>query len=195
MNNKKEVDQIIKFFKTSEKLKTTLRHAWTNDPKRQESTAEHTWHMALIALILASKLKSHINLSRALKMIIVHDLVEAITGDIPAFNGRHIRKSTEEEKAMRVIQSQLPKETGEEITRLWEEYQTKKTKEAIFVKMLDILDVLNQHLISDLSTWSKTEFKFNLNRKGEKYFLDEPCLYALYNQLNKELVKKVQKSL
>jgi len=71
--------QILNFYKISEKLKSTLRHSWLSDKNRQESVAEHTWMMGLLAIILIPKMKTKLNAQKVLIMVLIHDLAEAVT--------------------------------------------------------------------------------------------------------------------
>ena len=75
---------ILNILKLAEKLKFELRHSWLSNG-RQESVAEHTWQMSLMAVLVYRHLEKPVNLEHTLKMIIVHDLVEAEAGDIPFF--------------------------------------------------------------------------------------------------------------
>ena len=77
-----DVESILKLMNVAEKLKSVLRHSWLSSGRR-ESVAEHTWQMALLALLVAKHLEKPVNLEHTLKMILIHDLVEAEAGDIP----------------------------------------------------------------------------------------------------------------
>ncbi|MDP2874338.1 MAG: HD domain-containing protein, partial [bacterium] len=169
---------------------SVLRHSWTDDAHRQESVADHSWHMAIVAIALAPDLQTKVDLLRVFELIAVHDLGEMFTGDIPAFAARAGKYEAEKEAVAKITQT-LPTERQKEIFDLWQEYEERQTKEALFVKMLDVIDVINQHLAADISTWSKEEWTFNLNRDSEKYFKDEPLMLALYNFIHDELEKKV----
>ena len=188
-----KTEEFLKFFKKTERLKHTLRHAWTGDKNRQESTAEHTWHMSIMAMIFAPHLKNKVDLMKVLKMITIHDVGEALVGDTPAFSKNHGKKHKEEKEAVLKIAGLLPNISKKEIINLYNEYKAKKSKEALFVKMLDIIDVIFQHFVSDISTWCEEEFTFNLNRDSEKYFKDEPLLLTLYDKIVRELEEKVKK--
>lgn len=188
------INGFLKFLKKTEKLKHTLRHAWTGDIKRQESTAEHTWHMSMMAIALGPYLKNKIDLMRVLKLVAVHDIGEAIVGDVPAFSQNHSDKYEIEEKAVLKIAESLPVASQKEVVDLYHEYQAKESKEALLVKMLDVIDVIFQHLVSDISTWSEEEFTFNLQKHSEKYFKEEPLMLKLYNEIHEKLEKKVKKA-
>jgi len=162
------INEFLKFLKKTEKLEHTLRHAWTGDIKRQESTAEHTWHMSMMAIALEPYLKNKIDLMKVLKLVVVHDVGEAIIGDVLAFNQNHSDKYEAEEKAVLKIVESLPAASQKEIIDLYNEYQAKESKEALFVKMLDVIDVIFQH--------------------------DEPLLSGLYDKIHQKLGEKVGKT-
>jgi len=77
------ISNLLQFYIAAEKLKTTIRHSHTSDSNRIESAAEHSWMLALIALSLFEHLETKIDQLRVLKMVLIHDLAEAVTGDIP----------------------------------------------------------------------------------------------------------------
>ncbi|MEK7111325.1 MAG: HD domain-containing protein [Patescibacteria group bacterium] len=153
---------IIDFIKKAEKLKTELRHSWTSDAKRQESVAEHTWSACLLAMTLFDEISIKVQEARTLKMIIIHDLGEAIIGDIPVFevSKRQNKKFENEKKAIRKIVTDITdKKLASEIVDLWEEFEEKKTPEALLARACDKLDVLLQHLNTDIKTWDKGDYQ------------------------------------
>lgn len=155
---------ILVFIKRAEKLKTELRHSWTSDITRQESVAEHTWSACLLAMVLFDEISMKVDQLRVLKMIIVHDLAEAVIGDIPAFEVsiRQDEKLKNEKGAISGIVSSLEnKQLADEIVALWEEFEENKTPEAWLAKACDKSDVLLQHLNTDIKTWDKGDYKQN----------------------------------
>jgi len=148
-----EIKQIIEFLQLAEKLKCTLRHGWTSTG-RQESVADHCWRLALMVMLCNPYLDQKINIERALKMALVHDIAESITGDIPYFEAPEgskakEKKKKEERKAMTKIRELLPSNLKEEIYGLWEEYEAGETYEAKVVKALDKLEAQLQINASD----------------------------------------------
>lgn len=188
-----KTNNFLDFLEKTQKLKHTLRHAWTEDITRQESTAEHSWHMSIMAIVLTPLLKSEVSLLQVLKLIAVHDLGEAITGDTPAFAPIHDQKYKAEKRAVQNIIKSLPAKSQREIISLYAEYEAKETPEAILVKMLDVLDVEFQHLIADISTWSEEELTFNLLLKSSEYFKNDPFMLKLYRKINNRLKEKVKR--
>ena len=160
----KKILGIIDFIKKAEKLKTELRHSWTSNVDRQESVAEHTWSTSLLAMILFDEISIKVDQLHVLKMIIIHDLAEAVVGDVPAFevSKRQDNKLENEERAIREILSSLDnKKIADEIVALWEEFEERKTPEAMLAKACDKFDVLLQHLNTDIKTWDKGDYKQN----------------------------------
>lgn len=178
MNNK--VKQIMAVISLAEKLKCVLRHGWTSNG-RHESVAEHTWRMSLMVILVANELNRDINTEKALKMAVVHDLVEAICGDVPAFdliNDHNARtlKDQQERAAICRIESMAPDLVGGEIKALWEEFEEGASYEAKVVLALDKLEAQIQHNEADLSTWTEIEKKmaFQLGRYTHfDLFIDE----------------------
>ena len=159
MENLKNALQIIKL---GEVLKRELRHSWLSDGRR-ESVAEHTWRVALMAMALESSLPQKVDSEKMLKMIIIHDLVEAYATDIPAFdtmNNAHAKqlKMENEMKAIEKIRDLMGGETGQLFYDLWFEFEHKATYEAKVANALDKLEAQIQHNEADIDTWLPIEF-------------------------------------
>lgn len=167
-----ELKQIMSFLHQAEKLKSVMRHSWLSSG-RQEDTAEHTWRMALMAILLHKRLQSPANIERVLKMVLVHDLTEVNAGDYPAWNNRpsdiHLIEQTELKKLL----SGLPSDLASEILELWEEFESQQTIEAKFATALDKLEVVIQHNEADLSTWNEKE----LDQKFNEIYGTQQCEY------------------
>jgi len=155
------VAQIVSLLGLAEKLKCTMRHSWTSDG-RHESVAEHTWRMSLMAMLVSKYLDKEIDELRILRMIIVHDLVEAISGDVPAFDvindsEKKQRKQQSERESMQKIRSMLPLGLGQEVEALWNEFEAAESYEAKVAVALDKLEAQMQHNEADISTWLEVE--------------------------------------
>ncbi len=189
----KELKKILEFLHAAEKLKRELRHSWLSDGRR-ESVAEHTWRASLMAILLEPHLKKPINLEKALKMVIIHDLVEIEAGDIPTFE-EHRKKEKEknEIRAIANIKKSLGSETGDEIHGLWLEFENMETEEAKFANALDRIEVLIQHNEADIKTWEKIEYSRNL-ASADKYCGFDQTI-KLFNQIIKnETIEKLEKA-
>jgi putative hydrolase of HD superfamily len=171
------IEAILNVLKLAERLKFELRHSWLSNGRR-ESVAEHCWQMALMAILVYRSLEHPIDLEKALKMIIIHDLVEAEAGDVPFFETGHRQeaKSALECKAIENIRRMLDDETGDELYSLWHEFEAGETIEAKFVKALDNLEVQIQHNFADLNTWEEIEYDLVYTK------MDKHCQHDVFLQ-------------
>lgn len=188
-----QLKRIFDFLTLSEKLKYELRHCDLSNGRR-ESVAEHVWRTSLMALLVAPHLSENINLEKTLKMIIIHDIVEAICGDVPAFEtdnpiAKQV-KADNEAKAIEEIKQMLASETGDEIFHLWYEFEEKQTLESKVANTLDKLEAQIQHNESDLSTWipiEKLRVFYKLDELGEF----DPFLKEFKNHIKQESITKL----
>jgi putative hydrolase of HD superfamily len=136
------------------------RHSWLTDSSRQESAAEHSWMLCLLAMLLGDELETKTDLLKVLKMVIIHDLAESVTGDIPSqeVSERQQGKHEAERKAFAALTAGLPKKKADEITALWEKFERKETPEARFANALDKAEAIMQHNLSDIGTWDQGDF-------------------------------------
>ncbi|MFP7168822.1 HD domain-containing protein [Terribacillus sp. FSL K6-0262] len=151
----------MQVLKLAEKLKFEMRHSWLSNG-RQESVAEHTWRVGLMAVLLEPYIEEKLDMAKLLKMIMIHDLVEAEAKDIPAFDTLYDAKRKEqkrlaEEKAMDDIRAMLAEEPGKELQLLWQEFEAKGTFEAKVANALDKLEAQLQHNEASLETWLDIE--------------------------------------
>ena len=166
----REVERILKFMNIAERLKLELRHSWLSNG-RQESVAEHCWQMAIMALLIHRHLAVPVNLEKLLKIILVHDLVEAEAGDVPFFEtgDRKRSKAVRERAAIQSIRDAAGGATGEEIFQLWCEFEDKSSGEARIASALDHLEGQIQHNLADLKTWESVEYDLVYTK------MDAPC--------------------
>lgn len=148
---KKEAEEILEFIHYAEGLKKELRALWLSDGSR-ESTAEHSWRMALFVMAVVPKLKLKIDTERAMKIAIAHDIVEIEAGDICFYHhfgdeDLEARKRQGELGAIKNVKKKAG-DIGEEIYNLWHEYEDQKTNEAKLVKALDKLEARTQFVDS-----------------------------------------------
>jgi putative hydrolase of HD superfamily len=167
-----EVRTILDFLALAERLKCELRHSWLSNG-RQESVAEHCWQMALMAMLMHRHLNLPVDLGKTLKMILTHDLVEALAGDVPFFerSERKTMKATRERDAIEVIRVRLGEPTGQELHALWYEFEARQTPEARFAGALDHLEVQAQHNLADIGTWTPIEYDLVYTK------MDQACAY------------------
>jgi putative hydrolases of HD superfamily len=169
-----ELTGILDFLRASEALKTQARSGYTSagDP---ESVAEHTWRMCLMALVLYGS-SPNVDFARLVKICIVHDLGEAIGGDVPAPEQQSQPKSkaAHERKDLLQLVAPLPPGLRGEVTDLWDEYEEARSLEAKLAKALDKLETILQH------TQGKNPpgFDYRFNLTYARQFTAEPPLIA-----------------
>lgn len=179
-----DASALLKFIKAAEKLKTELRHSYTSSIDRKESVAEHSWMLGLMAMLFFDFVDLKVDKLKVMKMVIIHDLAEAVTGDIPTFevSERNANKYPAEKKAMQSLTADLPANIAKEIMNLWEEHEANETDEAKMAQCLDKTEVLIQHTIADMSTWDAGDYKLGC------YHKDELCDCDLFLRGFKDLV-------
>ena len=149
----------ISFLNKIEKLKCNTRHSWISSG-RQESVAEHSWGLAVMAMLCADGYPE-LDINKVIKMCLVHDFGEAITGDIPAFL-KTTQNEIDEDDAVVNLLSELPNDFREELQLLFDEMNARETSEAKLFKSLDNLEALISHNEADISTWFPREYEENL---------------------------------
>lgn len=166
---------ILQFLKETERLKNVYRTSWTTSGQ-QESTASHSWRLCLIALVLARYLPD-LDVGKLLKLCIIHDLGEAIHGDIPAImqSGDAPKAEREREDLLTLLQP-LPDAVRYEIVALWDEYEGAVTMEARAAKAFDKLETLLQH--NQGANPPDFDYAFNIDY-GRKFTDNVPLAAAL----------------
>ena len=187
--------KIFRFLALAEKLKCELRHCDLSTGRR-ESVAEHVWRTSLIAIVISPHLTQTVDLEKLLKMIIIHDIVEAISGDVPAFDLDHPEKKSEKQRkeilAIEEIREMLPSPSGEEIFSLWHEFEEKISFEAQVANALDKLEAQIQHNEADLSTWLDIE-KLRVFYKLEEIAEFDPFLKKFKLMIKSNSIDKLIK--
>ena len=133
---KQQIDFIIEI----DKVKSIIRKTKLFDGTRYENDAEHSWHICMMAIILQEYSNEKVDLSKVLKMLLIHDLVEIDAGDYLVYTDKNIEKNEKEQKAAERIFSILPDEQKDELIFLWKEFELKETTEAKFAFALDRLE-------------------------------------------------------
>lgn len=145
----------INFIVEIDKLKEIYRRSFIMDATRNENDAEHTWHLAMMAVLLTEYVDSkELDLLRVLKMILIHDLVEIDAGDTFAYDPQGQKdKRAREEKAAERIFNLLPKDQADEVFALWREFETGQTAEAKYAHALDKLQPVLQNYYTQGKSW------------------------------------------
>jgi len=179
------MNNFFEFLRLAEGLKIET-HKIKLSTGKDGSVAGHSWMMALFALLFYDKMENKIDVGHVLKIIVVHDLAEALAGDIALSRQSspevEARKHHAERVAIKKITSVLPPEKGREILSLWEEYNDNETAEAKFAKACDKLEGVTQSLMfKNVSYWEEYGepgfyFDDRINRRRERFWKHEPAL-------------------
>ena len=175
------ITDLLNILHTAEKLKDTTRHSYTSGG-RHESVAEHTFRLALMAYFIKDEFPEA-DIDKVIKMCLLHDVGEAFTGDIPAFD----KTSTDEETEKRLLYDwvdNLPAPYNTEMIALYREMEEQQSLEAKLFKALDGLEAVIQHNEAALSTWSDNEYVVNLT------YAEDKCEFSSYLSNLRSVIKE-----
>jgi putative hydrolase of HD superfamily len=148
--------QRLDFLLSAHELTAVLRVNRLLDGTRSETSAEHSWHLALAALALAPQAAPGVDLGRVLAMLIVHDLPEVYAGDVPIYDEQaRLAIAADEERAAARLFGKLPGEQGAGLLALWHEFEAAETDEARFARAIDRLQPVLLHWASDGAAWAE----------------------------------------
>jgi len=180
--------KLIEFLSIIEKLKCNTRHSWTSSGRR-ESVAEHCWRLAVTALLVAGEF-AEVNIEKVVKMCLIHDFGEAVTGDIPSFNKTR-EDEEKEDSAVLALLEMLPDDIAGEFAGLFSEISELHTPESKLFKALDNLEAVLSHNEAPINTWLPLEYSENLIYGAENTAYSE-YLSKLREELKKDSVKKIE---
>ncbi len=176
-----EIYDLLNVLHTAEKLKDTTRHSYTSNG-RHESVAEHTYRLAVMAFFMKDEFPEA-DIDKVIKMCLMHDMGEAFTGDIPAFEKTAADEETEKRLLFDWVEK-LPAPYNTELLDLYREMEERKTLEAKLFKALDGLEAVIQHNEAPLSTWSDNEYEVNLT------YAEDKCEFSPYLGKLREIIKE-----
>jgi len=194
----KKIDhsKIQEFLKFSAKLKTEKRHSWPEGLKGpKESVADHSYQLIVMVMIYHDKLDQKVDLLKSIYMAAIHDLPEAITGDIPLTDQTEKikeNKKIREMNAMEKICETLGDDLGISLFDLYREYEENLCYEAKFVRALDKIEAFQQHYYDPLETWISKEKEMLFQ---ERYMIDfckfDNCLLSLAEKVKEDCIRKL----
>jgi len=149
------LDQQIRFVTEIDRLKGVLRQTMLAGPGRRENSAEHSWHLAVMALALAGHAPRGTDIARVTAMVLVHDLVEIDAGDLFVYadEEQQARQEKAERAAADRIFALLPADQAASLRGLWDEFEERRTPEARFARALDRLQPMLENLKAGGGTW------------------------------------------
>ena len=190
-----ELAGVLDFLRAAERLKNVTRSAWTSEGRR-ESVAEHSWRLCLMALVLRPSFPE-VDFARLLRICLVHDLGEAIGGDVPApeqarstASGLAPKADAERRDLLQLLEP-LPAAQREEIVELWDEYEAAATPEARLAKALDKLETILQH--NQGRNPADFDYRFNLGY-GRRFTADHPVIAEVRAVLDAETERRARET-
>lgn len=185
-----EPKKLLDILGVAHRLKINTRHCFMEN-NRQESVAEHSWRVSLMALLVADEFPQF-DMDRVIKMCLIHDLGEAFTGDIPAFEKTDADRITEVDQFRRWIES-FPNPTRQTFQSLLEEMDAQITPESKLFKALDKLEAVIAHNESDIETWLDLEYEFQYIY-GAKQVTFSDYLIRLKKEIDDWTTQKIEQS-
>jgi putative hydrolase of HD superfamily len=183
----------IEFILEADKLKHVRRKTILLDHSRRENSAEHSWHIALMVLIMSEYSKeTDIDFFHVMKMLLIHDLVEIDAGDTYCYddNGRKDQRRREEIAAQRVF-GLLPADQVAALRALWNEFEKKETPESRFANALDRVQPMLNNYFTDGQTWQENDIKSGqVHRRMRPVKDGAPVLWDYVSALIRDAVKK-----
>jgi len=180
--------ELLEFLAMAEKLKCNTRHSYTSSG-RHESVAEHSFRLALMAYMVSDEVPE-IDTDKVIRMCLIHDLGEAITGDIPSFEKTDSDEAAED-SAVSGFVNQLPEYWKKQLGEMYSEMNELKTPEAKLYKALDKLEAVIQHNEADISTWLPLEYELQLTYGTEECSFNE-YINSLRDEVRSVSEKKIK---
>lgn len=172
------------FLNEADRLKSVLRATTLCDGSRRENSGEHSWHLALYAMVLEGQAPEGVQIGRVIRMLLIHDLVEIDVGDVPihsANGAAHASADTvaAEQRAAERIFGLLPPDQAADFRALWDEFEAAETPDAVFAKALDRVQPVMANLQSGGGTWVTYDVTFDQlqTRVGAKVARGAPAIW------------------
>ncbi|MCQ2572631.1 MAG: HD domain-containing protein [Treponema sp.] len=152
--NDEKINQLLKFTAEVDKMTAISRRTLLVNKSRRENDAEHSWHIALMAMLFKDYAPEGCDISRSVQMCIVHDLVEIYAGDTFAYDTNANKdKALREQQAADKLFSEIPKHLGKEFRTLWEEFDEMKTPDAKYAAAMDRIQPFLHNTLTEGHTW------------------------------------------
>ncbi len=160
--DKESFDQQIQFILEIDKLKSVIRQSYLLDGTRRENTAEHSWHVALMGLLLVEYAEQPVDLLRLMKMLLIHDIIEIDAGDTYCYDEAGVTdQSSRENAAAERLFGLLPEDQREDFCELWAEFEERSTAEAKFAATIDRLMPLLHNFHTEGRSWREHGIRKN----------------------------------
>lgn len=182
----------IAFIKEIDKIKYIRRRTRLFNSDRNENDAEHSWHLAMMALVLSEYSDAEVDLLKVIKMVLIHDIVEIDAGDTFIYDPNKNHENTEEElKSAQRIFGLLPEKQAAEFIEIWTEFEEGVSEEAKFARAMDRLEPLLQNASNDGGTWKEFGVRYQQVYDKKKIIQEgSKELWSYAEQLLEDSVKK-----
>jgi putative hydrolases of HD superfamily len=184
----------VNFIKEIDKLKYIQRKTKLFNSDRNENDAEHSWHLAMMTIVLAEHSDKRIDILKVLKMVLIHDIVEIDAGDTFIYDTQKNHTNTDQELiAAKRIFGLLPAEQAEEFIAIWKEFEEGDTDEAKFAKSMDRFEPLLQNTSNNGGTW--TEFNVPYQKVYDKKKVIKNGSTTIWNYAENLINESVEKGI
>lgn len=182
----------VAFIHEIDKLKYIQRKTRLFNSNRSENDAEHSWHLAMMVMVLAEHSNEPIDVLKVMKMVLIHDIVEIDAGDIFLYDTSKCHSNTEAERKAAVrIFGMLPVDQANEMLELWEEFEACETAEAKFARAMDRFEPLLQNVSNEGGTWKEFNVDYsNVYRTQEIIKHGSVRVWEMAEPLLEESVRK-----
>lgn len=179
------LEQQLNFLREIDRLKSVVRQSPLLDKSRKENSAEHSWHLAMYALLLSEYASGPVDTHRVLRMLLIHDIVEIDVGDFPIHGGSSPELQAEQEAAAAVrLFGLLPQPQGDALLALWQEFERAESEDAKFAKALDRFQPLLINVFTGGGTWTENGVSLEqvFSRYGPVIRRGAPQLWSVCEQ-------------
>lgn len=175
----------MNFILEIDRMKEISRQNYLADASRKENDAEHSWHLAVMCLILSEYANAEIDITKTVSMLLIHDLIEIYAGDTYAYDeAGNATKAAREAEAAKRLYSMLPEDQGSYFQKLWLEFDEGETEEALFANALDKIQPLMLNAASKGRSWKEHGVRGeNVLRRNERTHLGSEALWEFAKQI------------
>lgn len=187
-----KLNQLLLFTAEVDKMTSVFRRTLLIDKSRRENDAEHSWHIALMAMIFKDFSPKGVDINRAVKMCIIHDLVEIYAGDTFAYDTHAIESKKERESiAAQNLFSKLPVNTGLELKNLWEEFDLMESLDSKYASCMDRLQPFLHNTLTEGHTWK--ESKTSASKVYKRLEIVKEVIPELWDWVEKNISNAIKK--
>ena len=188
----KRLDEQLIFTAEIDKMTSVARRTLLLDKSRRENDAEHSWHIAVMAMLFSEYAIERVDIGRTVQMCVVHDLVEIIAGDTFAYDPEgNMGKKEREEKAADILYAKLPEEQGRHLRDLWEEFDAMETADAKYAACMDRIQPFLHNTLTDGFTW--VEGNTSRDQVEKRMAIVKEFMPRVYAWMEKNIDRAIEK--